>query len=184
MEDIVKMEYKNLTKNLDGSYTFDKNGLPYNCPNFGEWAEEYAQVHAYALDHPDEVTEQTPPPQPSLDDLKAAKRAEVTAWRDAAIAQGTEWSGHTVDTDSDAQRMVTALMVKMQTYKTIGREWTPAPWRLKDGTYITLTEDQATALALAVSDYVSSCYAREGELAQAVTAAETREELDALSWEA
>ena len=85
MEDILKMEYKNLVKNYDGSYTFDKNGLPYNCPNFGEWAEEYAQVHAYALEHPDEVTEQTPPPQPSLDDLKASKFLDLSAAFDAHV---------------------------------------------------------------------------------------------------
>lgn len=164
----------------DGSYVINQ-GL-YHVPHEGEWADLWVEVDSYAKAHPEVVQTEPTPPEPSLDDLKAAKRAEVTAWRDAAIAQGTEWSGHTVDTDSDAQRMITALMVKMQTYKTIGREWTPAPWRLKDGAYITLTEEQATALALAVSDYVSSCYAREGELAQAVTAAETREELDALSW--
>lgn len=178
--DIKNFDLSTIYTRADGSYVINR-GL-YHVPHEGEWSALWVEVDAYAKAHPEVVQAEPTPPPPSLDDLKTAKRAEVTAWRDAAIAQGTEWSGHTVDTDSDAQRMVTALMVKMQTYKAIGREWTPAPWRLKDGTYITLTEDQATGLALAVSDYVSSCYAREAELVAAVDTAETREELDALSW--
>ncbi len=61
--------YENLEKRLDGSYTFTKNGYPYNCPNIGEWLEEYAEVHAWALANPSEVTQEVAidlPPPPSL----------------------------------------------------------------------------------------------------------------------
>ena len=78
--------YENLTRNLDGSYTFVKNGYPYNCPNMGEWLEEYAQVHAYALEHPDEVTVEPEPAPPTLEELREAKRREIWGAGDAILA--------------------------------------------------------------------------------------------------
>lgn len=79
------MAYANLVRNHDGSYTFTKNGYPYNCPNMGEWLEEYAQVHAYAQAHPDEVTIGPEHESPTLDELKTAKRAEVWGAGDAIL---------------------------------------------------------------------------------------------------
>lgn len=78
--------YENLTRNLDDSYTFLKNGYPYNCPNMGEWLEEYAAVHAYAMTHPDEVAIEPEPEPPTLEDLKVAKRREIWAAGDAVLA--------------------------------------------------------------------------------------------------
>lgn len=78
--------YENLIRNLDGSYTFVKNGYPYNCPNEGEWADEYAQVHAYAQTHPDEVTIEPEPEPPTLDELREAKQREIWGAGDAILA--------------------------------------------------------------------------------------------------
>lgn len=80
--------YENLTRNLDGSYTFVKDGYPYNCPNEGEWAlsGEYAAVHAYAMAHPNEVTIEPEPEPPTLDELREAKRREIWGAGDAILA--------------------------------------------------------------------------------------------------
>lgn len=78
--------YENLTRNLDGSYTFTKNGYSYNCPNMGEWLEEYAAVHAYATTHPDEVTIEPEPEPPTLDELREAKQREIWGAGDAILA--------------------------------------------------------------------------------------------------
>ena len=51
----------------------------------GEWLEEYAQVHAYAQAHPDEVTIGPEHESPTLDELKTAKRAEVWGAGDAIL---------------------------------------------------------------------------------------------------
>lgn len=79
--------YENLTRNLDGSYTFLKNGYPYNCPNMGEWLEEYAAVHAYAMTHPDEVAIEPEPEPPTLEEAKAAKMEWNHAHADGLLAQ-------------------------------------------------------------------------------------------------
>lgn len=78
--------YENLIRNFDGSYTFVKNGLPYNCPDEGEWLEEYAQVHAYAMTHPDEVAIEPEPEPLTLEELKEAKRHEIWRAGDAILA--------------------------------------------------------------------------------------------------
>ena len=71
-----EVRYDDLVLNLDGSYTFTKNGWPYNCPNFGEWEEEFQKVDAYAKEHPEEVTVQQPKVI-SLDELKQNKLSEL-----------------------------------------------------------------------------------------------------------
>ena len=68
--------YENLVLNLDGSYTFTKDGLPYNCPNFDIWEEEFAQVDAYAKAHPEEVSIQQPIVE-TLEDKKQSKFIEI-----------------------------------------------------------------------------------------------------------
>ena len=71
--------YENIIKNINGSYTFTKNGLPYNCPNVDEWVDEYREVNEYAEEHPDEVIIEQPPTPPTLDELKQKRLAELTS---------------------------------------------------------------------------------------------------------
>lgn len=174
--------YTNVIRRLDGSYQIDKNNLPYHVPNEGEWLEQWADVDAYAREHPDEVTEQTPAPPPTLEELKTQKYAEITAARQSEIAAGTTWQGHEIDTDADAQRMAMALMVKMQTMEACGMTCADEQWRLKGGSYITLSQAYALDLALTISAYVSGCYSHESELVASITAAETAEAVAAINW--
>lgn len=60
MEDSVTA-FENILSRSDGSYLIDRNGFPCHVPNDGEFAELWQEVHAYALAHPEEVTEEPPP---------------------------------------------------------------------------------------------------------------------------
>ncbi|MDR1397391.1 MAG: hypothetical protein LBJ14_06635 [Desulfarculales bacterium] len=75
--------FQNIIRRVtDNSYVITKNGLPYHVPNEGEFADEWARVHAYALAHPDEVTEEEPPPPPeppSPEELSAQFTAAINA---------------------------------------------------------------------------------------------------------
>ena len=51
------MDFENIVSRPDGSYVIDFNGNPYHVPNSGEFSELWARVNAYALDNPEEVTE-------------------------------------------------------------------------------------------------------------------------------
>lgn len=45
---------------IDDSYVIVRHGLPYHVPNEGEFAEEWAEIKAYVLEHPDEVIDEEP----------------------------------------------------------------------------------------------------------------------------
>lgn len=178
--------YENLTRNLDGSYTFVKNGYPYNCPNMGEWAlsEEYAAVHAYALEHPDEVTIEPEPDPPTLEELKAAKRVEILAARDAAIRDGTTWQGHPIWTDGDAQRLALSVMAAPTLAAAVGSPETVSypTWTCKDGHVVQLDEAYATDLCLTIQTYVTAMYNTAAELLTQVGAAQSAEDVAAIVW--
>lgn len=176
--------YENLIRNFDGSYTFTKNGYPYNCPNMGEWADEYAAVHAYALEHPGEVAIEPEPEPPTLEELKETKREELLAARDAAIRDGTVWQGHPIYTDGDAQRLALSVMSTPTLAAAVGSpETVPYPtWTCKDGFVIQLDEAYATDLCLTIQTYVTAMYNTAAELLTQVKAAQTADDLTAITW--
>lgn len=176
--------YENLIRNFDDSYTFLKNGYPYNCPNMGEWLEEYAAVHAYAMTHPDEVAIEPEPEPPTLEELKETKREEILAARDAAIRDGTTWQGHPIWTDGDAQRLALSVMAAPTLAAAVG---STAPisyptWTCKDGFVIQLDEAYATDLCLTIQTYVTAMYNTAAELLTQVSAAQSAEDLAAIVW--
>lgn len=76
--------YGNITRRtFDGSYVINDN--TYHIPNVGEWAEQWADVHAYALAHPESVTEELPPPEPTESEQRAAWAISVRLERDRRI---------------------------------------------------------------------------------------------------
>lgn len=62
----------------DNSYIIEKNGLPYHVPNEGEFAEEWAEINAYAEAHPEEVTLEEPY-EPTEEEIAAAEKAQMEA---------------------------------------------------------------------------------------------------------
>ena len=82
---------------VDGSYVI-RDGM-YHVPNPGtdktirpeDWIELWKDVNAYAEAHPECVTEEQPyvPPVPTLEEVKAAKLAEINAAADRAISKLT-----------------------------------------------------------------------------------------------
>lgn len=83
-------EYGAVTRRADGSYVIYKGGVPYHVPDTEEFAEEFAAVSAYAAEHPDEVTEEPAPPEPTFEELKASKKAQITAYYDRVMAKAKE----------------------------------------------------------------------------------------------
>ena len=72
-----------ITKRADGSYVIEKNGCPYHVPTgWTEWIE----INAYAEAHPEEVELEPAPPEPTLEEMKAVKRAEIWGAGDAILA--------------------------------------------------------------------------------------------------
>lgn len=145
--------------------------------------DEYAQVaewcnanNARIVDYPDryEVEAIPTPPEPTLDELKAQKKAAIAAARYAAETAGTTVNGITIDTGRDSQALITgaALAAMLDSEYSLN-------WKTEAG-FIHLTAPEIIAVAQAVRAHVQTCFDREGELVALVDAAQTAEELGAI----
>ena len=91
--------YGGITRRSDGSYVIDRGGMPYHVPNTEEFAEEFAAVSAYAAEHPDEVTDEPAPPEPTFEERKEQKKQEIISYYDRVMAAAKEgYSTGEVDT--------------------------------------------------------------------------------------
>lgn len=78
-------------RTADDSYVIAKNDMPYHVyPYAAEFAEEWDAVFAYAEAHPECVTEEKPY-VPTLEELKAAKKAQIDAETSASILAGFDY---------------------------------------------------------------------------------------------
>lgn len=66
-----------IKRTIDNSYVIEKNGMPYHVPNEGEFAEEWAEVNAYAEAHPDEVILEEPYVPTEEEIAEAEKQAAI-----------------------------------------------------------------------------------------------------------
>ena len=81
----------NIIRRYDNSYVIPYAGFPeYHVPNAGEWAALWADIDAYAQGHPEQVTDEPAPPQPTeaelLERTKTSKLAEINAAYEAATS--------------------------------------------------------------------------------------------------
>lgn len=115
---------------------------------------------------------------PTLDELKAAKRAEIAAARYAAEIAGIALNGALIRTDRESQALITgaALAASQSEDETYS-----VTWKAKSG-FVTLSAAQVIAVAQAVRQHVQSSFDREAELQTAIEAAETEEELNGITW--
>lgn len=111
---------------------------------------------------------------PSLEELKAEKRAEIAAARYDAEIAGVSVNGVTIDTGRDSQALITgaALAAMLDDDYSLN-------WKTEAG-FIHLTAPEIIAVAQSVRAHVQRCFDREGELVALVDAAQTTEELDAI----
>lgn len=113
-------------------------------------------------------------PEPTFDELKAQKKAEIASARYEREIAGVEVNGITIDTGRDSQALITgaALAAVIDSHYSLN-------WKTAVG-FIHLTAPEIIAVAQAVRTHVQSCFDKEGELVALVDAAQTAEELDAI----
>lgn len=136
----------------------------------------YRLMPAY-YDTNDHTFKRLMPPDPTLDELKARKKADVATARYEAETGGCTVDGVMIATDRGSQALLTAAVVMARLdpeFKT--------KWKCADGSFKQLDAFQLRAIGDAVIAHVESCFAREGELCEQIDAATTPEELDAIQW--
>lgn len=80
-----------IIRRYDGSYRINYMGYPdYHVPPTDRWAALWSEVNAYAQEHPEQITDEPAPPQPTeaelLERAKTAKLYEINAAYEAATS--------------------------------------------------------------------------------------------------
>lgn len=114
-------------------------------------------------------------PEPTLAERKAGLISRLAERRWEIETGGFEFRGKVVRSDADSQAKVNALMTGIAL---LGDSFTTS-WKCQNG-WLKLDAAGAKALVAAGLTHVSSCFAREGELAEAINAA-TEQDLPALA---
>lgn len=73
-----------IKRTADNSYVIDKNGLPFHVPNEGEFADEWAEINAYAEVHPDEVILEEPY-VPTEEEIAEAEKQDAIRQSNAVL---------------------------------------------------------------------------------------------------
>lgn len=85
-----------IIRRADGSYVVTYHDLPYHVPNEGEFAELYADVDAYAQEHPEQVEQETAPAPPTEEEqlalARSSARLRIDGETSAAILAGFDYA--------------------------------------------------------------------------------------------
>lgn len=108
----------------DGSFIVNQ-GL-YHVPNEGEWAELWAQVDAYAKEHPEVVQPEPGEPEPTPEEQEAALQAEYTALIQSMLDKEAQKLGY-----DNCNSVCTYIDTGVQKFDDEGkafRAWRSAVW--------------------------------------------------------
>jgi hypothetical protein len=108
--------------------------------------------------------------------------AYVGAKRFLLETGGYTFSSHPISTDRDSQSKIGNIAVAATV---VGPSFS-TDWKCSDGTFITLNHDDALAMATAIMNFVSACFATEATITAAISAGTVKAyaEIDASSWPA
>lgn len=79
MEQVMWNKEGKIILRQDASYVVEYNGLPYHVPNEGTFTELYADVAAYAQEHPEQVEQEAAPAPPTEEEQLALARYQANA---------------------------------------------------------------------------------------------------------
>lgn len=113
---------------------------------------------------------------PPIDSLKAAKREEIASARWEMQNGGCEFGGMQILTDGPSQIALSGAYLAAAADPNY-----TCKWKTPDG-FVELTSDEIIAAANAVRAHIQGCFDMEAVLAGKIDAAETAEEVAAVSW--
>lgn len=105
-----------------------------------------------------------------LDEVKAAQKAAATDLRWSKETGGIVIAGVPVATDDRSKTLILGKRAQAQADPAVIFRWKAA-----SGDWVDLNGSQIIAIADAVADHVQACFDREGDLHDAIDAAETAE---------
>lgn len=116
-------------------------------------------------------------PAPTLDQIRAAKIAQIDRARDAALEAGFLFDGVRYDCDDlSVQRITGAAVLSI-----LNPAFT-TPWITFDNSVVVLTASDLAGLGAAAAQHVATQLFRARGLKDAALAATTVEQIDAINW--
>ena len=128
------------------------------------------------------VPEPEPTPEPTLEELKLVKRAEINQARDNAEQGGFEYMGKVFDSDLVSCVRISSAAQAMSTVAMSG-ETPTITWTCQDNSTIDLTAPELMGLVVALAQWSNTCHEKATSLKAQIDACESKEELDKIVWE-
>lgn len=123
-------------------------------------------------------------PEPSLEQVKAEKKAEINRMRDAVEQGGFEYKGKVFDSDEiSCIRMTCAAQAMATVQVTEGEPEPTIAWTCQDNSTIDLTPAELMELVSALAQWSNRCHEKATMLKAEVEAAKTARELESIKWE-
>lgn len=121
-------------------------------------------------------------PKPSLAELKAAKHAEINEERDKQEQSGFEYLGRIFDSDQISCIRILGASVSAQTAIAAKTPFT-ITWTAQDNSTVELNAEQLLGLTVVLAQHSNMCHERGKELKGYLDAAQTPEEVAAITWD-
>ena len=118
-------------------------------------------------------------PEPTLDELKNLKRAEINQARDAEEQGGFEYLGKVFDSDQVSCIRISSAAQAMQ----YADDTATITWTTQDNSTIDLNKSQLMGLVVALAQHSNTCHQKATSLKAQIDACESKEELDKIVWE-
>ena len=120
-------------------------------------------------------------PEPTLEELKLAKRAEINQARDATEQGGFEYMGKVFDSDEISCIRMTCAAQAMQ-LATMSEETPTITWTCQDNSTIDLTPAELLGLVATLAEWSNQCHEKATKLKAEIALAETAEEVNNIHW--
>lgn len=149
----------------------DNNAPPENMKKpFKIWKETDTEIIATWIDDYCE---------PTLNELKEAKRAEINQARDETEQGGFEYMGKVFDSDPISCQRISMAAQAMALADDIAK----ITWTCQDNTTIDLNKTQIVGVVVALAEWSNTCHQKATALKAQIDAAKTAEELEKITWE-
>ena len=201
------MKYNDIIEYIDGTYDENFNTAHQWCKDnnatFDELIEERKEIEVEykEIEHtPDGDVEVTKKrielhrffkineipvpivPEPTLDELKILKRAEINQARNSAEQGGFEYMGKIFDSDPiSCQRISCAAQAMSMT--PMSEETPTITWTCQDNTTIDLNPQELMGLVVALAEWSNACHQKATTLKEKIEPCTSKEELDKIVWE-
>lgn len=141
-------------------------------------AAEWCNANHARIDDKGDCYEVVAIPAPSLDEVKAAKTAELKSVRDKKELEPVEFDGSSFDFDSKSYERITAAIYALDMQ---GTDATIA-WTLADNGSTLVTAANLRGVIAAAAVRSNMLHTKYRELKAAVLAAKTAEEVEKITW--